>query len=151
MDLRALRRKPARSVMLGMAAFAVGGVGTSLALHGQPATAAPAKGACASSADTGITLPPGFCATVFADNLGNTRHLAVAADGTVYANTWNGSSYFRGTTGNPAGFLVAVQDTLGRRRLRRTAHGLGELLVRHFTRLRGEAAHAVRAYRNRSG
>jgi glucose/arabinose dehydrogenase/cytochrome c5 len=74
------------------------------------ATAAPARTACANS-DTGITLPPGFCATVFADNLGNTRHIAVAADGTVYANTWNGSSYFRGTTGNPNGFLVAVQDT----------------------------------------
>jgi glucose/arabinose dehydrogenase/cytochrome c5 len=111
MDLHTLRRKPARSVILGMAAFAVGGIGTSLALHGKPATAAPAKAACVSSADTGITLPPGFCATVFADNLGNTRHIAVAADGTLYANTWNGSSYFRGTTGNPAGFLVAVQDT----------------------------------------
>lgn len=32
----------------------------------------------------GITLPRGFTATVFADGLGPTRHLAVAGDGTVY-------------------------------------------------------------------
>jgi glucose/arabinose dehydrogenase/cytochrome c551/c552 len=75
------------------------------------AAAAPAKAACVSTAETGITLPPGFCATIFADNVGNTRHLAVAADGTVYANTWNGSSYFRNTKGDPNGFLVAMQDT----------------------------------------
>src|SRR5688572_11100123 len=29
----------------------------------------------------GITLPNGFCASVFADNLGHPRHLAVTADG----------------------------------------------------------------------
>ena len=28
----------------------------------------------------GITLPPGFCATVFADNLGHARHMAVGAE-----------------------------------------------------------------------
>ena len=33
----------------------------------------------------GVTLPAGFCATVFADGLGVARHIAVAADGTVYA------------------------------------------------------------------
>jgi glucose/arabinose dehydrogenase/cytochrome c5 len=81
--------------------------GAGLTVQAQPKSGM-AKAACA---DTGITLPPGFCATIFADNLGNTRHIAVAADGTVYANTWNGSSYFRGTTGNAGGFLVAVQDT----------------------------------------
>ena len=32
--------------------------------------------------DTGITLSPGFCATIFADNLGHVRHLAAAPDGT---------------------------------------------------------------------
>ncbi|WP_293376425.1 c-type cytochrome [Phenylobacterium sp.] len=106
------RWTPSRSVLLGMAAVAVGGTLGSLAIHGAT-QAAPAKagGASCSNAGIGITLPPGFCATVFADNLGNTRHIVVAADGTVYANTWNGSSYFRGTTGNPGGFLVALQDT----------------------------------------
>ena len=85
-------------------------IGAGLTVQAQPKPPM-AKGAACAGGDTGITLPPGFCATIFADNLGNTRHIAVAADGTVYANTWNGSSYFRGTTGNPAGFLVAVQDT----------------------------------------
>ena len=77
-----------------------------------PAQASGAKAAAACpGGDAGISLPPGFCATIFADNLGNTRHIVVAADGTLYANTWNGSSYFRGTTADPAGLLIAVEDT----------------------------------------
>lgn len=44
--------------------------------NGSPPPAAPAAG---------ITLPAGFTATVFADNVGATRHLAVRADGVVYA------------------------------------------------------------------
>jgi glucose/arabinose dehydrogenase len=58
---------------------------------------------------TGITLSPGFCATVFADNLGHVRHLVVAPDGVVYANTWVGP------LGVPpaGGFLVALRDTTG--------------------------------------
>ena len=95
---------------LGSAAGNAGGGAAGLGGHSAAmANAAPAL--AAACGDIGITLPPGFCATIFADNLGNTRHIAVAADGTVYANTWNGSSYFRGTTGNPGGFLVAIQDT----------------------------------------
>ncbi len=34
--------------------------------------------------DTGISLPEGFCATVFADGVGVARHMAVDADGAVY-------------------------------------------------------------------
>ncbi len=59
----------------------------------------------------GLSLSPGFCATVFADNLGHVRHLAVAADGTVYANTWSGR-YYRGSP-PPTGFLIALKDTRG--------------------------------------
>ena len=62
--------------------------------------------------DTGITLPPGFCATVFADNLGHARHLAVAPDGTVYVNTWYGRHY-KGDTPPPGGFVLALRDTVG--------------------------------------
>jgi glucose/arabinose dehydrogenase len=59
----------------------------------------------------GIQLPPGFCATVFADNLGHARHLVVSRDGVVYVNTWSGA-YYR--TKPPAGgFLIALQDTRG--------------------------------------
>ena len=40
--------------------------------------------------DTGLSLPSGFCATIFADKIGHARQLAVAPDGTVYVNTWSG-------------------------------------------------------------
>src|SRR5271165_797622 len=43
--------------------------------------------------DSGLTLPAGFCATVFADGIGHARHLAVAANGVVYVNTWSGRYY----------------------------------------------------------
>jgi glucose/arabinose dehydrogenase/mono/diheme cytochrome c family protein len=86
--------------------------------HG-PATAAvptgqnpPAAGA-AGCPKAGLELPPGFCATVFADDIGRARHLSVAPDGVVYVNTWSGRYY-----GNPPpsgnGFLVALKDTTGR-------------------------------------
>lgn len=35
--------------------------------------------------DGGITLPEGFCAAVVADSLGRLRHIAVAANGDIYA------------------------------------------------------------------
>ena len=38
-----------------------------------------------------ITLPPGFRATVFADNLGRLRFLTVAPNGDVYVKTSTGS------------------------------------------------------------
>ncbi len=60
----------------------------------------------------GITLSPGFCASVFADKIGHARHMAVAPDGTVYVNTWSGRYYGYGRP--PAGgFLVALRDTKG--------------------------------------
>jgi glucose/arabinose dehydrogenase len=63
-------------------------------------------------ADNGwINLPPGFCATVFADNLGHARHLVVAPNGVVYVNTWSGR--YSGNDAPPGGSLVALQDTDG--------------------------------------
>jgi glucose/arabinose dehydrogenase/mono/diheme cytochrome c family protein len=59
---------------------------------------------------TGITLPPGFCATVFADDLGHARHLVVTPDGGVYVNTWSGR-YYGNTPPPPGGFLIALKDT----------------------------------------
>ncbi|MGA9137270.1 MAG: c-type cytochrome [Methylovirgula sp.] len=66
--------------------------------------------ACADD-NGGLTLSPGFCATIFADNLGHTRHLVVAPNGVVYVNTWSGLYYHFGKV--PAGFLVALKDTKG--------------------------------------
>jgi glucose/arabinose dehydrogenase/cytochrome c553 len=62
--------------------------------------------------NSGITLSPGFCATVFADNIGHARHLVVAADGVVYVNTWSGV-YYDDDQPPSGGFLVALQDTNG--------------------------------------
>lgn len=59
----------------------------------------------------GITLPTGFCASVFADSLGHPRHIVVAPNGDVYVNTWSGQ-YFTGPT-PPGSFLVALRDTNG--------------------------------------
>jgi glucose/arabinose dehydrogenase/cytochrome c5 len=60
----------------------------------------------------GITLAPGFCATVFADNIGHARQMAAAPNGVVYVNTWSGV-YYRNDTPPPGGFLVALKDTKG--------------------------------------
>jgi glucose/arabinose dehydrogenase/cytochrome c553 len=76
-----------------------------------PAAPAATPGTNCAPGEAGITLPPGFCATIFADNLGHARHMAVAADGTLYVNTWSGR-YYR--TPPPAGgFLVALRDSDG--------------------------------------
>jgi len=67
---------------------------------------APAQKSACQGDNGGLTLSPGFCATIFADNLGHVRHLVVAPDGTVYANTWSGR-YFPNAPPPPGGFLLA--------------------------------------------
>ncbi|MBS0418523.1 MAG: PQQ-dependent sugar dehydrogenase [Proteobacteria bacterium] len=62
--------------------------------------------------DAGITLSKGFCATVFADNIGHARHLVVAPNGVVYVNTWSGR-YYKDDSPPAGGFLVALKDTKG--------------------------------------
>jgi hypothetical protein len=60
----------------------------------------------------GLALPPGFCATVFADNIGHARHIVVAPNGILYVNTWSGR-YYGNDTPHAGGFLVALQDLRG--------------------------------------
>ncbi|HWS63366.1 MAG TPA: c-type cytochrome [Steroidobacteraceae bacterium] len=62
--------------------------------------------------DSGLKLPAGFCATIFADGIGHARHLVVAPNGVVYVNTWSGH-YYGNDTPHVGGFLVALQDTIG--------------------------------------
>lgn len=58
--------------------------------------------------DAGITLPSGFCATVFADSIGSARHLVVAPNGDVFVNLQQSR---RGPVASiPAG-LVGLRDT----------------------------------------
>src|ERR1700733_4845607 len=55
----------------------------------------------------GITLPDGFCATIFADNIGHARQMAFAPDGRLYVNTWSGI-YYNNDTPPAGGFIVAL-------------------------------------------
>jgi glucose/arabinose dehydrogenase/mono/diheme cytochrome c family protein len=64
------------------------------------------------AANSALKVPPGFCATVFADNLGHARHVVVAPNGVVYLNTWSGR-YYGNDRPHEGGFLVALQDTTG--------------------------------------
>lgn len=71
-------------------------------------TTAVASSACPGN-NAGLSLPTGFCATIFADSIGHARHVVVAPNGTVYVNTWSGR-YFQ-TPAHEGGFLVALRDT----------------------------------------
>jgi glucose/arabinose dehydrogenase/mono/diheme cytochrome c family protein len=62
--------------------------------------------------DSGLKLPAGFCATVFADGIGHARHMVVGPNGVLYVNTWSGR-YYGDDTPHPGGFLVALQDKSG--------------------------------------
>jgi len=93
------------ALIAGAPAFAQGG---KTAGDAKPAAV---DGKCPAGA-SGLKLPPGFCATVFADKIGHARHLVVAPDGVVYINTWSGR-YYGNDKPHDGGFLVALQDTTG--------------------------------------
>jgi glucose/arabinose dehydrogenase len=96
---------------MATSACAITALAAAASLPAAPRAAFGAEPAAGCGDNGGVTLPPGFCASVFADNLGNVRHIVVGADGTLYANSWNGSSYFRGGALPPEGFLIALKDT----------------------------------------
>src|ERR1700722_3128136 len=75
------------------------------------AAAAAAPDGCPAN-DTGLKLPTGFCATIFAEGIGHARHIVVSPDGVVYVNTWSGE-YFGNDKTHEGGFLVALQDKSG--------------------------------------
>jgi glucose/arabinose dehydrogenase len=65
----------------------------------------------AASADIGITLPAGFSATVFADNLQAPRHIAVRDNGDVYVTLR--SAQAQPDAGSTAGGVVGLRDSHG--------------------------------------
>ena len=86
--------------------------GSSWAAAQSPSTdVQPASTVCPND-DSGLKLPAGFCATVFADGIGHARHLVVAPNGVVYVNTWSGR-YYGNDTPHQGGFLVALRGTGG--------------------------------------
>ncbi|MCU1298040.1 MAG: glucose/sorbosone dehydrogenase-like protein [Acidobacteriaceae bacterium] len=71
-----------------------------------------AKNPACPNDDSGLKLPAGFCATVFAEGIGHARHMVVAPNGVLYVNTWSGR-YYGNDTPPAGGFLVALQDKRG--------------------------------------
>ena len=94
---------PGLGILLSAACFAMP--------FSQHQSSNPAATHCAKD-DSGLTLPSGFCATVFVDGIGHARHLAVSKNGTVYVNTWSGA-YFGNDKPHGGGFVVALRDTQG--------------------------------------
>ena len=95
-----------------LAATVMGGISGAAVAAPAAQTGTPAAAACRGD-NGGITLAPGFCASIFADKIGHARHLVVAPDGVVYVNTWSGR-YYKNDTPPAGGFLIALQDTQGR-------------------------------------
>jgi len=108
---RHLRRRAmvAMSVAATAAAAVLIAAGPRVAAQSKPTGAASA--ACAGD-NGGITLPPGFCATVFADHLGHARQMVFAPNGVLYVNSWSGR-YYQNDTPPAGGFLIALKDTKG--------------------------------------
>jgi glucose/arabinose dehydrogenase/mono/diheme cytochrome c family protein len=93
--------------MVALGAFCVG---SSMA---PDQSGAQTKSQACPNSDSGLKLPAGFCATIFADNIGHARHLVVAPSGVVYVNTWSGDYYPPNDKPPAGGFLVALQDKTG--------------------------------------
>src|SRR3984885_139824 len=74
--------------------------------------AAQSKSQTCPTDDSGLKLPNGFCATVFADGIGHARHMVVGPNGVLYVNTWSGDYFGSGKTYEVC-FLVALQDKSG--------------------------------------
>jgi glucose/arabinose dehydrogenase len=106
-------RGSALSLTLAAAASAVTGCvkteGTSTSDSTVASSTQTASTSVCATDNGGITLPSGFCATVFADTIGHARHIVVAPNGDVYVNTWSGP-YYSGPT-HPGSFVVALRDT----------------------------------------
>jgi len=102
-----------RTLLSALVALAAMYTGCSLApAQTQPHPGAEAKSQACPSDDSGLKLPAGFCATVFADDIGHARHMVVAPSGILYVNTWSGR-YYGNDTPHAGGFLVALQDKSG--------------------------------------
>jgi hypothetical protein len=102
----------ARGAVLSAGMLAISPLTASLSVA-QDADRTVAGGARPCTGDNGgITLPPGFCATVFADNIGHARQMVVAGNGVLYVNTWSGR-YYRNDKPPAGGFLIAQKDTTG--------------------------------------
>ena len=105
--------KPFKTLSSAVVALAAIYMGVSFTLPQTHANlAAQSQSQACPNDDSGLKLPAGFCATVFADDIGHTRHMVAAPSGVLYVNTWSGR-YYGNDTPHPGGFLVALQDKSG--------------------------------------
>jgi glucose/arabinose dehydrogenase/mono/diheme cytochrome c family protein len=109
MQLTRLRHKLLLALVVFVASYVAGSL---LSARGRSAAFARAADAACPSDDSGLKLPPGFCATIFADGIGHARHMVIGPGGVLYVNTWSGE-YYGNDTPHAGGFLVALQDTSG--------------------------------------
>jgi glucose/arabinose dehydrogenase/mono/diheme cytochrome c family protein len=98
------------SALVVLAAMCIGSSSAPPRNQSHPAAEANSHG-CPTD-DSGLKLPPGFCATIFADGIGHARHMIAAPGGVVYVNTWSGR-YYGNDTPHAGGFLVVLQDKSG--------------------------------------
>src|ERR1700737_4517361 len=104
---------PFKTLSSAVVALAAVGMWSSLApAQNQSNPPAEAKSQACPNDDSGLQLPAGFCATVFADGVGHARHMVVAPNGVLYANTWSGR-YYGNAAPHTGGFLLALQDENG--------------------------------------
>jgi glucose/arabinose dehydrogenase/mono/diheme cytochrome c family protein len=104
---------PSKLVFLAVALLAgICIASSSVAAQDKSSAAAENKSRACSNDDSGLTLPAGFCAAIFADGIGHARHMVVAPNGVLYVNTWSGR-YYGNDTPHAGGFLVALQDKTG--------------------------------------
>jgi glucose/arabinose dehydrogenase len=102
--------RPLQGLLIYVAGFAL--LGSMAFAQSQSNLAKQTKSPVCPLDDTALKLPPGFCATVFAEGIGHARHLVVSPSGLVYVNTWS-SPYYGREVPHPGGFLVVLQDKNG--------------------------------------
>jgi glucose/arabinose dehydrogenase/mono/diheme cytochrome c family protein len=104
---------PFKTLLSAILALVATGVVISLLHAHKPSNRAVAsKSQACPNDDSGLTLPAGFCATIFADGIGHARHMVAGPSGVLYVNTWSGR-YYGNDTPHAGGFLVALQDKSG--------------------------------------
>ena len=81
------------------------------AAKGDSAAAAAAAAPSCPGNNAGLTLPAGFCATVFADSIGGGRHVAVASNGDVYVSIASPGAEPGKPKPPPAAAFAALRDT----------------------------------------
>src|SRR5260370_37722506 len=101
---------PFKTLLSALVALAAMYMGSSLApAQNQPNPRAEAKGEACPNDDRGLHVPAGFCATIFADDIGHVLRMVVAPSGVLYVNTWSGRSCGNDTP-RPCACHAALQN-----------------------------------------